>query len=166
MLHTSVSWVQEKKIPNMFFISPCRININPTFTSKTYSMGLARQGFGGRCGFCEDWANFSRSSLFGPWWSPVRDLFLSLPWPKPFVLFSLPHPAEEGSDRVALLSTCRAARVKPTHLPFPESPVTILTVIISIFNLSPPRLYQQHIQGEVDLFQNKLSQREGCWVSP
>ena len=34
-----------------------------------------------------------------------------------FVIFSLPCPVEEGSDRAALVGTWHPARVNPPHLP-------------------------------------------------
>ena len=36
---------------------------------------------------------------------------------EPFVIFSLPCPAEEGSDRAALVGTWHPARVNPPHQP-------------------------------------------------
>ena len=54
--------------------------------------------------------------VIGEWSLPVL-----ISTQEPFVTFSLPCAAEEGSDRAALVGTWRLARVNPPHTPWQHS---------------------------------------------
>ena len=68
-------------------------------------------------------------TVIGEWSLPV---VISIH--EPFIIFSLPCPAEEGSDRVALVGTWHPARVNPPH---PQNQNTVIAKLLPVLHGFP-----------------------------